>query len=177
MGALLVLKPKNQNSLIRFSLTLWFLRGAQDPIPSRTRPSNSSAPMVLSLKAWESRSLQGLPKTYDLNTMSKQNTKKPTRETAWAFCVPKSPQPDASLDKQPVDAPFGHRPHGLDLIVMSLRIREARPGTGRVFLHSGPDMQPAGQAGPWPSRAAARPRRSLPGATGCQSRSPRPSAR
>src|SRR5690606_33474470 len=46
-----------------FSLTLWFLRGAQDPIPSRTRPSNSSAPMVLSLKTWESRSLQGLPKT------------------------------------------------------------------------------------------------------------------
>jgi hypothetical protein len=46
-----------------FSPTLWFLRGAQDPIPSRTRPSNPSAPMVLSLKTWESRSLQGLPKT------------------------------------------------------------------------------------------------------------------
>jgi hypothetical protein len=70
-------KKHNQNSLIRFSLTLWFLRGAQDPIPSRTRPSNSSAPMVLSLKAWESRSLQGLPKTYDLVTMSKENFQKP----------------------------------------------------------------------------------------------------
>src|SRR6478752_4281932 len=33
------------------------------PIPSRTRPSNSSAPMVLSLKAWKSRSLPGLPRT------------------------------------------------------------------------------------------------------------------
>src|SRR5947209_20001672 len=33
------------------------------PIPSRTRPSNSSAPMVLSLKTWESRSLPGLRRT------------------------------------------------------------------------------------------------------------------
>ena len=68
---------QNQNSLIRFSLTLWFLRGAQDPIPSRTRPSNSSAPMVLSLKTWESRSLQGLPKTDDLSTMSKHTNPTP----------------------------------------------------------------------------------------------------
>ena len=34
----------------------------QDPIPSRTRPSNASAPMVLCLKTWESRSLPGLPR-------------------------------------------------------------------------------------------------------------------
>src|ERR1700710_2163676 len=34
-----------------------------DPIPSRTRPLNSSAPMVLWLKPWESRSLTGLPRT------------------------------------------------------------------------------------------------------------------
>ena len=34
-----------------------------DPIPSRTRPSNASAPMVLCLKTWESRSPPGLPKT------------------------------------------------------------------------------------------------------------------
>src|SRR5205807_667787 len=33
------------------------------PIPSRTRPSKSSAPMVLSLKAWKSRSLPGLQRT------------------------------------------------------------------------------------------------------------------
>ena len=31
------------------------------PIPFRTRPLNSSAPMVLRLKTWESRSLPGLP--------------------------------------------------------------------------------------------------------------------
>ena len=34
-----------------------------NPIPFRTRPLNPSAPMVLSLKAWESRSLPGLPST------------------------------------------------------------------------------------------------------------------
>src|SRR6476660_6746710 len=34
-----------------------------DPIPSRTRPSNASAPMVLCLKTWESRSPPGLPRT------------------------------------------------------------------------------------------------------------------
>ncbi len=34
-----------------------------DPIPSRTRPSNALAPMVLCLKTWESRSSPGLPRT------------------------------------------------------------------------------------------------------------------
>ena len=34
-----------------------------NPIPSRTRPLNSSAPMVLWLKPWESRSLPGLQST------------------------------------------------------------------------------------------------------------------
>src|SRR5438045_3461671 len=39
------------------------LAGSLNPIPSRTRPLNSPAPMILSLKAWKSRSLPGLPKT------------------------------------------------------------------------------------------------------------------
>jgi hypothetical protein len=34
-----------------------------NPIPSRTRPLNASAPMVLHLKVWESRSLPGLRNT------------------------------------------------------------------------------------------------------------------
>src|ERR1700758_2786699 len=44
------------------------------PIPSRTRPSKSSAPMVLSLKAWKSRSPPGLPRTerFILFTLSDQ---------------------------------------------------------------------------------------------------------
>src|SRR5690606_26361488 len=78
---------KTRIHIIRFSLTLWFLRGAQDPIPSRTRPSNSSAPMVLSLKAWESRSLQGLPKTYGSQLQCRNEiTKTPVRND-WGFCV------------------------------------------------------------------------------------------
>src|SRR3954453_15615224 len=40
-----------------------------NPIPSRTRPLNSSAPMVLSLKAWEGGALPGLPRTDILLTM------------------------------------------------------------------------------------------------------------
>ena len=45
------------------------LAGSQYPIPSRTRPLNSPAPMVLSLKAWKSRSLPGLPRTETLFTI------------------------------------------------------------------------------------------------------------
>ena len=44
--------------------------GGLHPIPSRTRPLNSLAPMVLSLKAWKSRSLPGLPRTLLLDTMT-----------------------------------------------------------------------------------------------------------
>jgi hypothetical protein len=39
------------------------LARGSNPIPFRTRPLNPSAPMVLRLKAWESRSLPGLPST------------------------------------------------------------------------------------------------------------------
>src|SRR5690606_1209677 len=69
------------------SPTLWLLRGAQDPIPSRTRPSNPSAPMVLSLKAWESRSLQGLPKPHASQNVEIKN---PPPETAGGFRFPKT---------------------------------------------------------------------------------------
>src|SRR6476661_903414 len=36
------------------------MAGCPNPIPSRTRSLNASAPMVLCLKTWESRSLPGL---------------------------------------------------------------------------------------------------------------------
>ena len=77
---------KTRIHTVCFSLTLWFLRGAQDPIPSRTRPSNSSAPMVLSLKAWESRSLQGLPKTYG-SQHNVENNQNPQSEMTGGFGV------------------------------------------------------------------------------------------
>src|SRR5436309_15741467 len=51
-------------SVLRLSFAgLVVLARSLNPIPSRTRPLNSSAPMVLWLKPWESRSLPGLPRT------------------------------------------------------------------------------------------------------------------
>ena len=51
-----------------------------NPIPSRTRPLSSSAPMVLRLKAWESRSLPGL-----LRAMLHEQ-KAPSDPSKGAFC-------------------------------------------------------------------------------------------
>src|SRR5690606_40646445 len=90
-----------------FSLTLWFLRGAQDPIPSRTRPSNPSAPMVLSLKTWESRSLQGLPKTHNLYT--KQIIKAPAKKPG-LFCIWGSGQGGAPACPPPGFEALGQAP-------------------------------------------------------------------
>src|SRR5436189_808797 len=55
------------------------------PIPSRTRPLNSPAPMVLSLKTWKSRSLPGLPRTE--KPLHDPATNKPPRPCAAAFVV------------------------------------------------------------------------------------------
>src|SRR6516225_3262904 len=55
-----------------------------NPIPSRTRPLNSSAPMVLWLKPWESRSLPGLPRTRKF-LFACHNSKKPPPEWEAAF--------------------------------------------------------------------------------------------
>src|SRR5205823_14325117 len=48
-----------------------------NPIPSRTRPLNSSAPMVLWLKPWESRSLPDLPRTKDFLFYVSRSNKTP----------------------------------------------------------------------------------------------------
>src|SRR5437868_10316109 len=59
-----------------------------NPIPSRTRPLNSSAPMVLWLKPWESRSLPGLPSTRKfLFTCHEHKTPSPFGEAAFLFVV------------------------------------------------------------------------------------------
>src|SRR6266404_2427050 len=59
-----------------------------NPIPSRTRPLNSSAPMVLWLKPWESRSLPGLPRTKQFLFTCHDRTKRrfPLGEAAF-FCL------------------------------------------------------------------------------------------
>ena len=58
-GPLLI--PKG--SIDCLSPAWWLSAKWPDPIPSRTRPSNASAPMVLCLKTRESRSPPGLQKT------------------------------------------------------------------------------------------------------------------
>src|SRR5215472_15524180 len=57
-----------------------------NPIPSRTRPLNSSAPMVLWLKPWESRSLPGLPRTRNFLFRCRiQRTPLPETEAAFFY--------------------------------------------------------------------------------------------
>ena len=51
--------PKKFASFSPFAGLVTFAERS-DPIPSRTRPSNAFAPMVLCLKTWESRPLPGL---------------------------------------------------------------------------------------------------------------------
>ena len=71
-----------------------------NPIPSRTRPLNSSAPMVLCLKTRESRSLPGLPRTDPHSIPS------PRDATSAARAKRHAPRP--LLKPNP---PAGQRPH------------------------------------------------------------------
>ena len=57
-----ILLDKTSHTPLCFAGLVALARGP-NPIPFRTRPLNPSAPMVLSLKAWESRSPPGLPNT------------------------------------------------------------------------------------------------------------------
>src|SRR5215467_6795398 len=82
----ITIRPSAQRSqLASFSLSfagLVVLARSMNPIPSRTRPLNSSAPMVLWLKPWESRSLPGLPRTRQfLFTCHDKNAAFPYRES------------------------------------------------------------------------------------------------
>ena len=85
---------KTRNSFTRITLEQSFacrsnlsfaglvaLARSPNPIPSRTRPLNSSAPMVLCLKTWESRSLPGLQKTDKTSTSQRQNQTQKHRDT------------------------------------------------------------------------------------------------
>ena len=65
----------NKDQFPQRVLSIWWLwRSAQNPIPFRTRPLNTSAPMVLCLKARESRSPPGLANTP--NPFSQQTQQK-----------------------------------------------------------------------------------------------------
>src|ERR1700736_727926 len=77
-----------------------------NPIPSRTRPLNSSAPMVLWLKPWESRSLPGLPRTKQFLFTCHDRTKRrfPLGEAAFLVCAAR-PLPE-QLEYAPAYADF-----------------------------------------------------------------------
>src|SRR6266436_10282039 len=64
-----VIRPPSSDIRYTSFAGLVVLAGSPYPIPSRTRPLNFPAPMVLSLKTWKSRSLPGLPRTLNLFTM------------------------------------------------------------------------------------------------------------
>ena len=87
------------------------LAGSLNPIPSRTRPLNSPAPMILSLKAWKSRSLPGLPKTENLlDTMT--DTENPPRQRGgflrlWRYWRP----PESAEHAFPNELCSGHGKH------------------------------------------------------------------
>jgi hypothetical protein len=65
------------------------MAGCPNPIPSRTRSLNASAPMVLCLKTWESRSLPGLPKA-KRSFLHNDHKAHATSPVAWAFFVRQS---------------------------------------------------------------------------------------
>src|SRR6202043_1872495 len=94
--SLLTIRPSASRSTACFvSLSfagLVVLARSLNPIPSRTRPLDSSAPMVLWLKPWESRSLPGLPRTRNssLRVVIEQDAAFPSGKRR--FFVSRSPQ-------------------------------------------------------------------------------------
>src|ERR1700724_660666 len=82
------------------------LAGSLNPIPSRTRPLNFPAPMVVRLKTRESRSLPGLPRTEFPRSRSNRE-KSATEKSAAAFLrVRRSPE----LPMQLADFAQAHLP-------------------------------------------------------------------
>ena len=81
-----------------------------NPIPSRTRPLNSSAPMVLWLKPWESRSLPDLPRTKKFLVTCHDQTKRrfPSGRRRFCFCDRICPQQLVKLAA--LDGCSAHRP-------------------------------------------------------------------
>ena len=79
----------------RSSPAWWPSARRSDPIPSRTRPSNASAPMVLCLKTRESRSSPGLPRTF-ASSSQRQSFSKGSRQWAIGSRPPNQSRPPAA---------------------------------------------------------------------------------
>ena len=87
----------------------WFERCAQNPIPSRTRPLNAPAPMVLCLKTRESRSPPDLHRTRDTPSQTIVALERPPSGAAFLRfqLLGQSRRP---LDHGPADMGVGIRP-------------------------------------------------------------------
>ena len=102
-----------------------------NPIPSRTRPLNSSAPMVLCLKTRESRSLPGLPRTTSiLHNLKHKHHKTPSSRGGAATLS------SASEDRQPNQP--GCRANGAEKIIAGWSSPVARQAHNLKVVGSNP---------------------------------------
>ena len=121
----------------------------QDPIPSRTRPSNASAPMVLCLKARESRSPPGPPRSTIIHS-PRYDTRQPLTgrrqgDAGWSSPVARQAHNLKAAGSNPAPATT-HTPHN-----------DAEPGrqgpvpngTGRKRVRDRP-ARPAVRVGEYP---------------------------
>ena len=86
----------------------WPKAEPSDPIPSRTRPSNAPAPMVLCLKARESRSPPGPPNATRFHSLLTTNTTRRQPTAAVRGGTPQGPAGDAGWS-----SPVARQAHNL----------------------------------------------------------------
>ena len=88
-----------------------------NPIPSRTRPLNSSAPMVLCLKTWESRSSPGLPRTIPLHIVTHSScapkNARSNLAAGWSSPVARQAHNLKVTGSNPVPAPKPQKPRAM----------------------------------------------------------------
>ena len=104
-----VLRPPSSDPVLRFLPAWWLLQGDKDPIPSRTRPSNALAPMVLCLKTWESRPSPGLQRTDDRRRRA-ENRRRRT-EDGKSSRVPRMSLKSSSQPSSTLPRPGGEANH------------------------------------------------------------------
>lgn len=121
-----------------------------NPIPFRTRPLNSSAPMVLCLKTRESRSLPGLQSTETRKILFTIQPKKPRPvQLAGLFAfqiphkTPPSPQNDAHKPAKAKPSP-PHTRHCATTKSRNTRTRDASTSPGPTKPHETP-RRPRGE--------------------------------
>lgn len=119
----------------------WPERCAQNPIPSRTRPLNTPAPMVLCLKTRESRSPPGLPSTSNhIPSHSTTRTRTPSGVHAfgagWSSPVARQAHNLKVAGSNPAPATNAHTYEHSHTSTASKRPQARRPTCPRAFCRS-----------------------------------------